>query len=72
MDAMTPSPTLWALSTAAAQPAARVQLARGVNHVLVPAPLDPAANFARYGDAELPLERGVVTAVVDFLREALR
>lgn len=56
----------------AAQPAARVHLARGVNHVLVPAPLDPAANFARYGDAELPLERGVVTAVVEFLRGALR
>lgn len=56
----------------AAQPAARVHLARGVNHVLVPAPLDPGANFARYGDAELPLERGVVTAVVEFLRGALR
>ncbi|MCP2013275.1 pimeloyl-ACP methyl ester carboxylesterase [Deinococcus sp. HSC-46F16] len=56
----------------AAQPAARTHLARGVNHVLVPAPLDPAANFARYADAELPLERGVVTAVVEFLRGALR
>ena len=56
----------------AAQPAARTHLARGVNHVLVPAPLDPAANFARYGDAELPLERGVVSAVVEFLRGALR
>ncbi|WP_104991986.1 alpha/beta hydrolase [Deinococcus sp. NW-56] len=57
---------------AAAQPAARTHLARGVNHVLVPAPLAPAANFARYGDAELPLERGVVSAVVEFLRGALR
>ncbi|KEF33281.1 alpha/beta hydrolase [Deinococcus sp. RL] len=57
---------------AAAQPAARLHLARGVNHVLVPAPLDPGGNLARYGDAELPLERGVVTAVVEFLRGALR
>ncbi|WP_019588590.1 alpha/beta hydrolase [Deinococcus apachensis] len=57
---------------AAAQSAARVHLARGVNHVLVPAPLDAAANFATYANGELPLERGLLTAVVEFLRQTLR
>ncbi|MFC4425251.1 alpha/beta hydrolase [Deinococcus navajonensis] len=55
-----------------AQPAAHLHLARGVNHVLVPAPLNPAANFATYADAELPLERGLVTAIVDFMQQTLR
>lgn len=57
---------------AAAQPAARLHLARGVNHALVPAPLDPTANFATYGNADLPLDRGLLTAVVEFLQQALR
>jgi len=57
---------------AAAQPAARVHLARGVNHVLVPAPLNPAANFATYANAELPLERGLLTTIVDFVQQTLR
>lgn len=56
---------------AGAQPAARLHLARGVHHVLVPAPLDPAANFATCGNAGLPLERRAVTATVDFLCTAL-
>lgn len=56
----------------AAQPAARIHLAPGVNHVLVPAPLDPAGNFATYANAGLPIERGLLTAVVDFLKAALR
>lgn len=57
---------------AAAQPTARTHLAHGVNHVLVPAPLDPAGNFATYANADLPIERGLLTAVVDFLKDALR
>lgn len=57
---------------AAAQPAARTFLAPGVNHVLVPAPLDFAGNLATYANAALPIERGLLTAVVDFLRAELR
>ncbi|GAA5511903.1 hypothetical protein Dcar01_00617 [Deinococcus carri] len=57
---------------AAAQPAARTFLAPGVNHVLVPAPLDPVGNLSTYANAQLPLERGLLTAVVDFLRSELR
>ncbi|MBI0445621.1 alpha/beta hydrolase [Deinococcus sp. DB0503] len=57
---------------AAAQPAAHTHLAPGVNHVLVPAPLDPAGNVATYANADLPIERGLLRAVVDFLKAALR
>ncbi|GMA17491.1 alpha/beta hydrolase [Deinococcus metallilatus] len=56
---------------AAAQPAARTFLAPGVNHVLVPAPLDPAGNLATYANAGLPIERGLLTAVVEFLKANL-
>ncbi|GAA5532000.1 alpha/beta hydrolase [Deinococcus aluminii] len=56
---------------AAAQPAARMFLAPGVNHVLVPAPLDPAGNLATYANAQLPIERGLLTAVVAFLKANL-
>lgn len=57
---------------AAAQPAARLFLAPGINHVLVPAPLDPRSNVATYADAQRPIGRGLLTAVVEFLHAAFR
>lgn len=56
---------------AEANPAARLVLLPGVNHVLKAVPTDDrAANAATYGDAELPLAPGVVEAISDFIGTA--
>ncbi|MBX3479584.1 MAG: alpha/beta hydrolase [Caulobacter sp.] len=52
----------------AAQPAARLVVLDGVNHLLKIAPADRAANVATYGDASLPLAPGVVEAVAGFIK----
>lgn len=52
-----------------AQPAARLVVWDGVNHVLKVAPLDRAANIAVYGDPALPLAPGVVDDVAGFILE---
>jgi pimeloyl-ACP methyl ester carboxylesterase len=52
-----------------AQPAARLILWDGVNHVLKLAPLDRAANIAVYSDPDLPLAPGVVDDVAGFILE---
>jgi pimeloyl-ACP methyl ester carboxylesterase len=53
---------------AAANPAAKLVLLPGVNHVLKAAPADDlAANMATYGNPDLPLAPGVVAAIADFV-----
>jgi pimeloyl-ACP methyl ester carboxylesterase len=52
-----------------AQPAARLAVWDGVNHVLKLAPLDRAANIAVYGDPDLALAPGVVDDVAGFILE---
>ena len=52
-----------------AQPAARLVLWEGVNHVLKRAPADRAANMAVYLDPDLPLAPGVVDDVAGFILE---
>lgn len=56
-----------ALALAAAQPAARLVLWEGVNHLLKLAPADRAANAATYGDPSLPLAPGVVDDIAGFI-----
>lgn len=58
-----------ALALAAAQPAARLALWEGVNHLLKLAPADRAANAATYGDPTLPLAPGVVDDIAGFILE---
>lgn len=52
-----------------AQPAARLVVWDGVNHVLKRAPADRAANIAVYSDPDLPLAPGVVDDVAGFILE---
>jgi len=56
-----------ARALAAAQPAARLVIWEGVNHLLKVAPADRAANIATYGDPALPLAPGVVGDVAGFI-----
>ncbi len=56
-----------AQALSAAQPAARLVVWEGVNHVLKLAPADRAANIAVYGDPDLPLAPGVVDDVAGFI-----
>lgn len=51
----------------AAQPASRLVVWDGVNHVLKTAPAERAANLATYGDPSLPLAPGVVEDVAAFI-----
>lgn len=53
---------------AKAVPSATLVLLDGVNHVLKPAPGDPQANFATYGDPTLPLAPRIVPAIVTFVK----
>ena len=55
---------------AAAQPAARLVIWEGVNHVLKVAPPDRAGNAATYSDPTLPLAPGVVDDVAGFILQA--
>lgn len=59
-----------ARALSAAQPAARLVVWEGVNHVLKLAPADRAANIAAYGDPALPLAPGVVDDVAGFILQA--
>lgn len=53
-----------------AQPRAVLMLLAGINHVLRPAPNgDPAANFATYGDAALPIAPIVAQDVAGFVKQ---
>lgn len=54
----------------AAQPASRLTVLDGVNHVLKAAPADRAANVATYRDPALPLAPGVAEAVGEFILQA--
>jgi uncharacterized protein len=58
-----------ARALAAAQPAARLVIWDGVNHLLKIAPADRAANMATYRDPSLPLAPGVVEDVAGFILE---
>ena len=58
-----------ARALSAAQPAARLVVWDGVNHVLKLAPADRAGNIAVYGDPALPLAPGVVDDVAGFILE---
>lgn len=61
-----------AKALAAARPDARLLLLDGVNHVLKAAPADPAANFATYGNPDLPLDPRIVPAIVAVVGRARR
>lgn len=52
---------------AAAQPAARLVLLPGVNHILKAAPAERAANIATYRDPTLPIAPAVVDAIAPFV-----
>ena len=52
---------------AAAQPAAKLVVIEGMNHVLKKAPANPTTNVATYSDPTLPLAEGLMAALVDFL-----
>jgi len=56
-----------AQALATAQPAARLVIWKGVNHVLKAAPTDRAANIATYSDPNLLLASGVVDDVAEFI-----
>lgn len=49
-------------------PKARLVLLDGVNHVLKPAPADPAANIATYADPALPLAPKILPSILGFLK----
>ena len=59
-----------ARALAAARDGISLVLVPGMNHVLRDAPAGRAANLATYGNASLPLSRGLVDAVVSFVRSA--
>lgn len=59
-----------AQALAAAQPAARLVIWDGVNHMLRVAPADRAGNLATYADPTLPLAPGVVEDVANFILQA--
>jgi fermentation-respiration switch protein FrsA (DUF1100 family) len=50
-----------------AQPAARVALIEGMNHILKLAPAERSGNIATYSNPALPLAPGLVDAVAGFL-----
>ena len=55
---------------AKAQPAAKLLLVPGMNHVLVDAPLAPEGNIATYAQADLPLSTGLLKPLILFLKSA--
>jgi pimeloyl-ACP methyl ester carboxylesterase len=52
-----------------AQPKSKLLIIEGMNHLLKPAPRDPAGNAATYVQPELPLAEGLVDAVVAFVKD---
>ena len=53
---------------AKAQPAAKLVVVPGMNHVLVNAPADPKGNYATYARADLPLSTGLLNTLIPFLK----
>lgn len=53
---------------AKAQPAAKLVVIPGMNHVLVNAPADPKGNYATYAQADLPLSTGLLNTLIPFLK----
>ena len=51
-----------------AQPKASLTFLDGVNHLLKDAPADRAANFATYGNPDLPLSSQVVPTIAAFIK----
>ena len=58
-----------ARALATAQPAARLILWEGVNHVLKTAPVERAGNLATYSNPTLPLAPGIAEDVASFILE---
>ncbi|MGI4878552.1 MAG: alpha/beta hydrolase [Janthinobacterium lividum] len=56
-----------ARALAAANPAAKLVIIPGMNHVLKTAPDDRVANIATYSDPSLPLAPGLIDAVAGFV-----
>jgi hypothetical protein len=54
---------------AAADPKAKLLVIDGMNHMLVNAPADRAANIATYSDPSLPLSPELVPAIAQFLTQ---
>lgn len=52
---------------AKAQPKAKLILINGMNHVLKNAPIDRAENIKTYTNPDLPIAKGMVEAVVEFV-----
>jgi pimeloyl-ACP methyl ester carboxylesterase len=52
----------------AADPRAKLVLIDGMNHMLVDAPMDRAANIATYNEPQLPLDPHLVPAIAAFLK----
>ena len=52
---------------AAADPRAKLLLIDGMNHILVDAPAERAANIATYSEPQLPLDPHLVPAIARFL-----
>lgn len=57
-----------ASALAAAHPGASLVVVPGINHLWRKAPLDPAANFATYGDASKPVDPTVAQAIATFVK----
>lgn len=52
----------------AAYPKATLKVIQGMNHALKNAPADRAKNIATYTDPKLPLSKGFMPAVIDFVK----
>jgi dipeptidyl aminopeptidase/acylaminoacyl peptidase len=52
---------------AKAQPKAKLILINGMNHVLKDAPIDRTENLKTYNNPDLPIAKGMVETVVEFV-----
>src|SRR5205085_7434684 len=66
------TPVADARSLAAAKPGIVLRVIEGMNHVLKLAPADFNANFATYGNPDLPLAPELVDAVTGFILSGQR
>ena len=57
-----------AQSLAKAKPEAKLLIIEGMNHVLKDAPVDRAENLKTYSDPNLPLSKGLIRGIVDFIK----
>lgn len=53
---------------AKAKPDSKLVVIEGMNHILKSAPADPQQNVATYSDANLPLAKELVPAIIGFLK----